>query len=367
LQANTGAVRWHYQTTVTNLSLTESNRIIYAAGSNLTSGSGIVYALKASDGSVLWHTDTESAGLAEPVVSNGIVYVVSTLTGSIYTLGANNGSKMWKLDINNAKVGVPNLQVVNDTLYAAGIDDHVVYALSATQGTPRWMYYASQPVLTSLHVYGDSVYVVGSSVDGSESTLYALNAITGRIRWRYSPGKNRLSAPTFVDGNLYMSASNGSIYSLRASDGSVAWHTSIGSSGIIGAPVVDGDNLYIANADTGTVYALAGRDGTQTWHASSGEIDPYVATVANNTVYIVALASGKIEALQASDGSKRWQADVSGGSIGSQASSPLVAGGMVYVEDNGAVYALQDSNGAQRWHYTTNASNPGINFPMIVG
>ncbi len=101
---------------------------------------------------------------------------------------------------------------------------------------------------------GDAVYF-GSSVDHQ---VYALDAGTGAVRWRFfTDGPVRL-APTVADGRVYAGSDDGKVYCLSAEDGHALWDFNaapeprrvIGNGQIISLwPVrtgvlVDGDRLF---------------------------------------------------------------------------------------------------------------------------
>lgn len=66
---------------------------------------------------------------------------------------------------------------------------------------------------------GNKIYF-GSSADDK---VYALNAITGQVRWTFfTEGPVRL-APIIVDGRVYVGCDDGYVYCLSGNDGSLIW------------------------------------------------------------------------------------------------------------------------------------------------
>ena len=60
----------------------------------------------------------------------------------------------------------------------------------------------------------------GSSVDHQ---VYALDAGTGRVRWRFFTGGPVRLAPTVADGRVYAGSDDGKVYCLAAEDGRLLW------------------------------------------------------------------------------------------------------------------------------------------------
>ena len=132
-------------------------------------------------------------------------------------------------------------------------------------------------------------------------------------------------------------------------------------------PAVAYGRVFIAN-NPGTVFAVDAKTGKLAWHYASGRCTAASPAVANGLVYEAFLnrppcnrspgtrgIDGEVVALVAKTGKVRWRHR-----IGPSESSPLVAGGLVYVGDwNGWVYALDARTGRQRWAYRTGGEVKG--------
>lgn len=68
-------------------------------------------------------------------------------------------------------------------------------------------------------VIGETVYFCSSA----ENCLYAVDAGSGQVRWRFFTDAAPRLAPTFSDGRLFFGADDGRVYCLNAMDGSVVW------------------------------------------------------------------------------------------------------------------------------------------------
>lgn len=96
--------------------------------------------------------------------------------------------------------------VVDGVVYI-GSYDHYLYALDATTGKQRWRFKTGDEVYSSPAVVGGVVYI-GSG----DEYVYALDAATGKQGWRFQTGGYVLSPPAVVDGVVYIGSSGGYSY-----------------------------------------------------------------------------------------------------------------------------------------------------------
>lgn len=152
-------------------------------------GVSTLYALRASDGSVLWRyplLNGKNSWARWLVVQDGVVYTGAYATtndtnnhGEIYALRAESGAAIWRDTI---QIDPGNVLLAGGVLYLA------------TSNSPQ------------------------------TGALYALRAENGALLWNYPIDGNTYSAPQLVDGVLYLGADNGILYAVRARDGKLLWH-----------------------------------------------------------------------------------------------------------------------------------------------
>ena len=134
--------------------------------------------------------------------------------------------------------------------------------------------YAFQPVIAGGLVY------FGSSTD---DTLRALDAATGKLKWRFTTGGPIRFAPHLADGKCYVASDDGVVYCLDAATGKLAWkfraapedRQVVGNGRMIsrwpcrsGVLVLDGVAYVTAGmwpAEGVYVYALEAATGKQLW------------------------------------------------------------------------------------------------------
>ena len=366
-----------------NVGLTVVNGVVYAGTTD-----SAVYALRASDGGLLWrYTTAGPVGdpASRPVVADGIVYVnanvdqgLGSITGYVYALRANDGALLWRYTT-EGYVYIYGPISASGVIYAGSLAGSLT-ALRASDGKLLWRYTARGPVAGSLEVNG-IVYVLVTNIDQSPDYLYALRASDGKLLWG-TPSS--AYPPVVVNGVVYITSQAG-LSALRASDGNVLWRYALADTGFAGPTILDGVVYTVAfnyspapppstptagyrlvtapinwkipfkQGGPSSLYALQASNGTVLWHYETpgnqnNGMD--VLAVAGGLVYIdTTVGSGQtsISALRASDGSLLWTR---------AGDAPfddwaVVGQGVAYIpSSSGVVSALQVRNGKKLWRYT---------------
>jgi eukaryotic-like serine/threonine-protein kinase len=227
------------------------------------SGDGSVYAVDALTGKLAWQYNTlEDSQTASPywpvhsspAVVNGIVYV-GGYCGDFYALDAVTGKLEWKYATGRPVQSSP---LVNGGLVYFGGRDDVLHALDAKTGVETWAYHSPEAswMPSSPAIWNDTLFV-GSS---NAYTFYAINALTGEIRWKVtSPGRS-FSSPAVAGGVVYygdatgQGAGVGHLYALDALTGNQLWSYNVPAD-VFSSPVVLNGVVYFTSMD-GSLYAL---------------------------------------------------------------------------------------------------------------
>ncbi|MFD3550099.1 PQQ-binding-like beta-propeller repeat protein [Streptomyces sp. NPDC058655] len=137
--------------------------------------------------------------------------------------------------------------------------DHLgtVYALDAATGKDRWR------IATETRASADPVLVANGNVHlGAGSALYTLDAVTGTPKWRFAAGGEITGLPAVADGRVHFGSADHCLYTLDAAGGQLRWKLATGGE-ITGAPVADAGVVYACSKDR-CVYALDAAKGTGT-------------------------------------------------------------------------------------------------------
>jgi outer membrane protein assembly factor BamB len=120
---------------------------------------------------------------------------------------------------------------VSDGTVYCGSADYNLYALDATTGQLKWKYNAGLYVTSSPAVSDDTVYF------GGNNYIYALDATTGQEKWSFQTGDNPVfSSPVVSNGTVYCGSCDQHIYALDAATGKEKWGFATG--GEVGSPTV---------------------------------------------------------------------------------------------------------------------------------
>ncbi len=202
---STGAPQWTLSSAAWfPTSVTAGGGVVAVTGDPLSAGGDLahprgVYALRATNGSVLWHDEpsmTEPLTGGAPIVADGLVLIPSphiwpNSVGRYTAVGAMSGQPRWTAPDECADGTGSSWYASRATLFLscpAGYEtsDTEVFAVNASTGALRWAtdtagLRANQVVDATT----STVYVTGSSVSlEGDITTAALNAATGAVEWR---------------------------------------------------------------------------------------------------------------------------------------------------------------------------------------
>jgi outer membrane protein assembly factor BamB len=279
-----------------------------------------VYAFNAVNGAEVWRQDDSSREIATPAVSNGVVYVVTDRY--TYALRASDGSLLWNY---SAGMFYSNPVVVQDMFFIGGASFR---ALSATNGHSIWNYTADGALYSPFIANG--VVYVGSS----NWNIYALNANTGDKIWETYAG-DILLKPTVAEGVVYAPLQGGAnIYAFDATNGVKIWNYSLWNGQMEGvSPVaIRNDILYASYGGAGILYALNAKNGAKIWSVTLGNEISQPKIVDD----VVCLSSGaSLLTLSADTGEIlwNWTLDVWLG-------EPVVVNGVAYLGAGDQIYAI---------------------------
>lgn len=267
--------------------------------------------------SVAWRLPLSATYAATPIVREGVVYT-QDLMSNVYAVDLASGRLRWRHDYNEVDTGPNGVSVVDGRIFGATASR--AFALDAATGRELWtttLAHHEGDAIDMAPGYADGTVYVSTAVAGigAVGTLWALDASTGRPRWRWrqvpedlwghpdvNSGGGLWHPPAFGDdGALYVSTGNplpfpgadrwawgssrrgenrstNTIAKLDPHSGRVLWAHQVLPHDIfdwdLEGPVildrVDGRLLALTAGKMGIVYAFDADSGRPVWRRSVG-------------------------------------------------------------------------------------------------
>ena len=317
-------VKWTFQThgeVVSSPAIVDG--VVYV-GSN----DGNLYALDQQTGAKKWAFKTGARVPSSPAVDQGLVYFGS-YDGTFYAVESATGKLRWKFANTGERRyaathlhgALPVGEVMPDPFdvylsspaIAAGAvyfgsGDGNIYALDAATGALKWKFHTGDVVHASPAIADGKLYI------GSwDSNFYALDAATGKELWRFKTGEDAdihnqvgiQSSATISDGVVYFGCRDSNLYALDAATGKKLWSFNNKGSWVIVSPVVHEGKLYFATSDTALLHAVDAKTGTPiaslqfSWPIFSSP------SIAGATLYLAA-QDGKLNAVDLASFKPAW-------------------------------------------------------------
>jgi eukaryotic-like serine/threonine-protein kinase len=316
------------------------------------SGDGFMYALDRTTGVVRWKRDMGSPIASSPAVGTRRVFF-GTRDGRFHALDAATGEVRWRIATGpdfpwpwgheSGDVYTSSPVHVNGTVII-GAGDGRVYALDARTARQLWRASTGGRVRSSPAVADGRVYV--GSADGR---VYAFDLATGALEWRYDTEGVKLesrnfgydrrtvqSSPAVSGGTVFVGARDGFLYAIDAATGQLRWRFDHKISWVNTSPAVHDTVVYAGSSDGQFVQAVHSGTGRELWRAKAG-VTWSSPTVAGDVVY-AGDGAGRVNAFDRRTGDPLWSFRT-----GSQVyGSPVPAGDLVIVgSTDGGVYALR--------------------------
>jgi outer membrane protein assembly factor BamB len=257
-------------------------------------GGPYVYAVNLQTGAQVWRypssASTANPFYATPALTPDGQVIVGGFDKKLYSLNLKTGASNWQFtDAHDRWIG--GALVANAMIYAPNAD-YSLYALNF-QGQLQWTFEADQSIWGTPVSDGTNIYfgTLGKRV-------YAVDAKTGKQVWMQILDGAVLGSPVLGSANdLYVGTYGATLYALSTADGKTLW-SKPASSWIWAGPVLDGGNVYVADAN------------------------------------------GKLVAYPTTGAAKLWEQDLNGAIIG----SPCICGGNIVVAtEAGTVYFVDQT------------------------
>jgi outer membrane protein assembly factor BamB len=262
-----------------------------------------------------------------PVVSGGVVYE-QDLASNVLAIQQSTGKLLWEHKYNSPDTGPNGVTVIDGTVYGATASS--AFALQAATGEQLWIKklirnnhegidmapgYNNGTIYISTVPGNDKAFYAGNG----KSTLWAMNAATGAVKWKWDEVQNLWSTkkslqdinsgggqwdpPSFdAQGNLYIGVANpapfvgtnkypfgssrpgknlytDSVVKLNAQTGKLMWYYQLTPHDIFdwdinNSPIlttINGKAAVVAGGKAGIVIALNAGNGKLLWKTPVGQ------------------------------------------------------------------------------------------------
>jgi outer membrane protein assembly factor BamB len=290
---------------------------------------GNLYAVDLASGTQKWKIFTGVRVTSSPAVENGVVYFGS-YSGRFYAVDAATGTLKWKFQTEGEKrfagkhlhgsepaaESMPDpfdFYLSSPALWGGavyfGSGDGNVYALDAATGALKWKFHTGDVVHASPAI-SDGTLFIGSW----DSYFYALDAASGKEKWRFKTGEDHniynqvgiQSSAAVVDGAVYFGCRDSNLYALDARTGEKKWAFNNKGSWVITSPAVRDGKVYFATSDTGTVYALDARAGTPIFSLKFGGWPLFSSPALAGGMLYIGSHQGKLIAIDLAGQKPAW-------------------------------------------------------------
>jgi outer membrane protein assembly factor BamB len=250
-----------------------------------------------------------------PVIENGQVFTIDT-RGLVSAVNADNGRVLWttRLDKKGEKKAVAfggGLAVSGGVLYAS-TGYGFLSALDTDTGREIWRYDGLVPMRGAPTVSDGRVFVITQ-----DNQILAIDAQSGTLSWTQAglpedAGLLGAASPAVSTDTVVAALSSGELLALRVENGRLAWQDTLSRTrrltplatlaDIDGNPVIDRNRVY-AVGHAGRMVAIDMRSGERVWESNVPSVNtPWIA---GDYLFLVSV-DAELTAISAADGRVRW-------------------------------------------------------------
>ncbi len=336
---------------------------------------GMLHAVDAETGAVRWRfqtdaTEVSAAAAAAPTLPSHAGLVYATGWAGLSALEAASGAERWRLP--RHAYDSWRLRAADGAVYAGG--PRGLTALDAETGAERWRFVpdGNRPVRSSYSLATAAVVLV---VD-AEGSVYGVDSAGGRLLWRsrlpadFSAESQVVAEVTgvvvFVDPPLEQRTSSRWTWPpARSAGASKSTHTPRTAprrSAMSRSPA----GWFASPLSRGHVHALDGATGAERWRYRAG-VDRAGIWPVDGALYVHSGDDDSFDSalavLDPASGAERWRF---GGFAGWVIDLRRLGGAVIFDlfgHGDVGVYAIDDATGAERWRYEADYGPGSARFP----
>ena len=332
---------------------------------------------------VKWRFQTGARVVSSPVLAAGVLYFGSD-DGHLYAVDPTTGVQRWQYATDGPVCSTP--AVAAGLVFFESYDGRF-YALDAASGKLKWRFATegerrfeakglhgflpkSQTIADPFDLFLSSPVVVENSVvfGSGDGHVYALDAATGALRWKFQTGDVVHASPAYADGRVFVGSWDSVLYALDVATGKEAWRFKAGEDpyihnqvGFQSSPAVAGGVVYVGCRDS-NLYAIDAQTGRERWRVNNeGSWVVGSPAVVGGKVVFATSDSSLLHVVEADSGKPLVKEDVRAFVF----ASPVVAGDVIYLGvTNGSLDARELGTGKLLWSFATDASRKNAGWVL---
>lgn len=234
-----------------------------------------------------------------------------------------------------------------------------LYAVNAETGSLKWRYPAEEyltSMVKSSPAVGDDLVYFGAG-DGK---LYAITKDTGTQAWSFSTKGIMNSSPTLVDGVIYVGSSDDHLYALDAMTGQEKWVGGFRTHDDVACSPAYLDGLIYFLSNDMVLYAAHTSSGRVKWQVRVGSWSPASTPVLSDNIVYLAFGN-TLQTFQAKSGRLKWGLKF----LNDITTIPAVSNGVAYLADRSGKVSAVSSAGKLKW--TADLGYPAYGSPIVAG
>ena len=237
--------------------------------------------------------------------------------------------------------------ISGNMVYVASMDSSL-YAIELSTGKLRWRYSTSAPVQESSPGIREGTVFLGD-IDG---VFHAVNANTGDPIWTFRAEAEIRSSPNFSGDKVFFGSYDQNLYCLSAKTGDLVWKfTTEGP--VHATPSIDKEHVYISGCD-GAFRAIALATGEQDYEINLGAYAGASAALREHYAYVGTFAN-EVLCLNLQKRLPEWTYRHPTRSFPFYSSAAVTHDRVVLGGRDKLIHCLDRSSGTEIWSFITRA------------
>lgn len=332
---NEPQVVWTYEAGETSL---EATPVVAKGVAYFGDFDGTMHAVRVADGSLVWKQPIEGAGFSSPAAVDGNALYAPDVEGVVRCLAIADGAERWAFETESEMYGGPLVHKLasGESLVLLPTEGGTLFALDAATGKEKWRFTIDAPLRCTPTIVGGHALLAGC--DGK---LHTLDVATGKETGSCDIGDPTGNTAAVVGSVAYFGTEAGAFLAVDATDPAkpvVKWtyRNRRAGQGIRTAAAVSKDAVVYANQGK-VLFALHPDSGDELWqHRTRSAVDASPLLLGDGKT-LVATTRGQVLLLDPVEGEPVWDEDFGGSFI----AAPAATDGMVLLPNtDGRLYAL---------------------------